>query len=219
MKREIIVEVYPWESRVGIVEDGRLAEVFWANEDENVGNIYKGRLKDILPGLSCVFVDIGLSKNAFLYAGDIIVEGKKPGINIFNLLKTGQDIMVQVKKEAFSEKGARVTCDISIPGHLLVLLPFQTGISISRKITDDDLRKKLKYIVEANNPQNMGIIVRTACLEAGEEEIVGEIRQLYQVWHEIMKRFETVKAPRLIYEDMDVLERTLRDYLDGNTKG
>ncbi|MBO8158714.1 Rne/Rng family ribonuclease [Thermosyntropha sp.] len=217
MKREIIVEVYPWESRVGIVEDGRLAEVFWANEDEKVGNIYKGRIKDILPGLSCVFVDIGLGKNAFLYAGDIVMEEKKPGVNVLNLLKTGQDVLVQVKKEAFSEKGARVTCDVSIPGHLLVLLPFQTGISISRKITDDEIRKKLKSIVEANNPQNMGVIVRTACLDAEEEEITAEMQHLYHIWEKIKKKYKESKAPSLIYEDMDVLERTLRDYLDGNT--
>lgn len=218
MKREIIVEVYPWESRVGVVEDGRLVEVFWANEDENVGNIYKGKVKDILPGLSCVFVDIGLSKNAFLYAGDIVLGGKKAGLNVLQLIKTGQDIMVQVKKEAFSEKGARVTCDISLPGHLLVLLPFQSGISISRKITDDDMRKRLKGIVEENNPQNMGVIVRTACMEAEEKDIAAELNSLYQIWEDIRKRYEKAKAPSLIYEDIDVLDRTLRDYLDGNTK-
>ncbi|SHG72366.1 RNAse G [Thermosyntropha lipolytica DSM 11003] len=218
MNREIFVEIYPWESRVGVVEDGRLVEVFWANEEENVGNIYKGKVKDVLPGLSCVFVDIGLSKNAFLYAGDIVVEGKKAGLNVFQIIKTGQEVMVQVKKEAFSEKGARVTCDISLPGHLLVLLPFQSGISISRKITDDEVRKRLKAIVEENNPQNMGVIVRTACREAEEGDIKSELESLYGVWDDIRKRYERAKAPCLIYEDIDVLDRTLRDYLDGSTR-
>lgn len=77
MARELIAEVYPWESRVAVVEDGRLAEVFWADENESIGNIYKGRVKDILPGLSCAFIDIGLNKNAFMYAGDIVIPGKK----------------------------------------------------------------------------------------------------------------------------------------------
>ena len=104
MNREIIAVVYPWESRVAIVEDGRLVEVFWADQNENVGKIYKGKVKDIIPGLSCAFVDIGLAKNAFLYAGDIVIPGLKKSRNIFDLVKTGQDIMVQVKKEAFSLK-------------------------------------------------------------------------------------------------------------------
>ena len=175
MIKEIIAEVYPWESRVAIVEDGRLAEVFWADQGENVGKIYKGKIKDILPGLSCVFIDIGLARNAFLYAGDVVRVGKKKGLNVYELLKSGQDIMVQVKKEAFSEKGARVTGDLSIPGRLLVLLPFQNEVSISRKITGDERRKHLRSLLEESKPENGGIIVRTACLEAEDQEIIQEL--------------------------------------------
>ena len=87
MSREIIAEVYPWESRVGIVEEGRLVEVFWADQNENVGKIYKGKVKDIIPGLSCAFIDIGLAKNAFLYAGDIVAPGLKKSRNIFDMVK------------------------------------------------------------------------------------------------------------------------------------
>ncbi|NLB88372.1 MAG: Rne/Rng family ribonuclease [Syntrophomonadaceae bacterium] len=217
MSREIIAEVYPWESRVAVVEDGRLAEVFWADKDENVGNIYKGRIKDILPGLSCAFVDIGLSKNAFLYAGDVVFPNVRKGINVLDMLKSGQEIMVQVKKEAFSEKGARVTCDITLPGHFLVLLPLQKEISISRKITIDERRKELKNLVEEHKPSDIGVIVRTACLEADDGEIIAELNQLLNVWQDIQDRFNKAKAPALIYEDIDVLERTLRDYLDGTT--
>ncbi len=94
MIRDIIAEVYPWESRVAIVEDGRLTEVFWADQKENVGNIYKGKVKDVLPGLSCAFIDIGLSKNAFLYVGDIIGPGGQRSSNINDLVKSGQEIMV-----------------------------------------------------------------------------------------------------------------------------
>lgn len=215
MKREIIAEVYPWESRVAIVEDGHLAEVFWADQDERVGNIYKGRVKDVLPGLSCVFVDIGLAKNAFLYAGDIMIPGGKKGINPLNLINSGQDILVQVKKEAFSEKGARVTGDITIPGHFLVLLPFQKDVSISRKIVDDDRRSHLRKLIAQNNPANTGLIVRTACTNANDQEIIEEFNELLEVWKDIQGSFQKLKAPYLLYEDIDVVERTLRDYLDG----
>lgn len=217
MARELIAEVYPWEARVAIVEDGRLAEVFWADDKENVGNIYKGRVKDILPGLSCAFIDIGFNKNAFIYSGDIVIPGVKKGVNAFSLVKTGQDIMVQVKKEAFSEKGARVTGNVTIPGHFLVLLPCQNEISISRKITDDVRREELRDLIEKNQPGNTGIILRTACLEADDNEILTELHDLWQVWEEIKEKFARSKAPSLLYEDIDVLERTLRDYLDADT--
>lgn len=216
MSREIIAEVYPWESRVAIVEEGRLVEVFWADQNENVGKIYKGKVKDIIPGLSCAFIDIGLAKNAFLYAGDIVAPGLKKSRNIFDLVKTGQDIMVQVKKEAFSEKGARVTGDLTIPGHFLVLLVYQNEVSISRKITGDSRREHLRRLVEANKPEGVGVILRTACLEADDQEILGELQELLQVWEEVQRRFENNKAPSLLYEDIDVLERTLRDYLDSD---
>lgn len=216
MNREIIAEIYPWESRVGILEAGRLVEVFWADQNENVGNIYKGKVKDIIPGLSCAFIDIGLAKNAFLYAGDIVVPGVKKSRNIYDLVKSGQEIMVQVKKEAFSEKGARVTGDLTIPGHFLVLLPFQNDVSISRKITGDTRRDHLRNIVEANKPADMGVILRTACLEAEDQEILGELNELLQVWEVVKRRYDNSKAPSLIYEDIDVLERTLRDYLDAD---
>lgn len=216
MNREIIAEIYPWESRVAIVEDGRLAEVFWADQDENVGNIYKGKVKDIIPGLSCAFVDIGMSRNAFLYAGDVGGRGQKRSRNIYDAVKSGQEIMVQVKKEAFSEKGARVTGDITIPGHYLVLLPCQSEISISRKITSDKRREHLRILVEQVKPDNVGLIFRTACLEAEDEDVLDELQVLLKVWNEVRGRFEKKRAPSLIYEDIDVLERTLRDYLDAD---
>ncbi|MGI5920428.1 MAG: Rne/Rng family ribonuclease [Syntrophomonadaceae bacterium] len=216
--RDIIAEIYPWESRVAIVEDDRLAEVFWANQDENVGNIYKGKVKDILPGLSCAFVDIGLTKNAFLFAGDIMRPRKKRGADIAELLKSGEDVLVQVKKEAFSEKGARVTGDITIPGRLLVLLPFQNEVSISRKITDNPRRDYLKNLIADYKPHDTGIILRTACTQAEDSEIISELDELLAVWAEVQKRYQHSKAPSLIYEDIDVMERTLRDYLDSNVR-
>lgn len=216
MFRDIIAEVYPWESRVAIVEEDRLVEVFWADQEENVGNIYKGRVKDVIPGLSCAFIDIGHAKNAFLYAGDIARVNK--GASITDVLKSGQEVMVQVKKEAFAEKGARVTGDITIPGHFLVLLPFQNDVSISRKIVDDGRRRHLRNLIEKNKPERVGIILRTACLEAEDNEIMGEMRRLLEVWQEVKYRYDKNKAPNLIYEDVDVLDRALRDYLDNDIR-
>ncbi|MEA1961090.1 MAG: Rne/Rng family ribonuclease [Bacillota bacterium] len=215
MKRDIIAEIYPWESRVAIIEDGRLVEVFWADQEESVGNIFKGKVKDVLPGLSCAFIDIGLSKNAFLYVGDIVGRSGKRSVNIGDAVKSGQEMMVQVKKEAFSEKGARVTGDLTIPGHLLVLLPFQTDVSISRKIVGNQRRNYLRNLIEDVKPDEVGIIFRTACLEAEDEEILSELHGLLRVWDEVKKRCGNCKAPSLIYEDIDVIERALRDYLDG----
>jgi ribonuclease G len=214
LEREIIAEVYPWESRIGIVEDGRLAEVFWADQNDNVGNIYKGRIKDIISGLSCVFIDIGQSKNAFLYKGDIVKYGLKKGSNILDVLASGQEMMVQIKKEAFAEKGARVTGNITIPGHYLVLVPFQNEVAISRKITSDKRREYLREIIEANKPENTGVIVRTACMEAADNEIITELKELQQLWIDINNRYETTRAPDLLYGDIDVLEKAMRDYFD-----
>ncbi|CFX80322.1 Ribonuclease E/G [Syntrophomonas zehnderi OL-4] len=218
MVRDIIAEVYPWESRIAIIEDDRLVEVFWANQEENVGKIYKGKVKDVLPGLSCAFVDIGLSKNAFLYVGDVAVPEHRKGTNIYDYLKSGQDIMVQVKKEAFSEKGARVTGNLTIPGHLLVLLPLQKEISISRKIVGNQKRNYLRNLIEEHKSEDVGVILRTACLEADDAEIKAELDELIQVWHKIKKRYQHNKSPSVIYEDIDVIERTLRDYLDGGIR-
>ena len=215
--RDIIVEIYPWETRIAVVENGRLAEVFWANQNESVGNVYKGKVKDILPGLSCVFVDVGLSKNAFLYAGDIKWKSKENALNSIGLLQPGQDIMVQVKKEAFSEKGARVTGNISLPGHYLVLLPFNNDISISRKITDDQRRGQLRDLIQRHKPDELGVILRTACLDSSEEEILAELKRILDLWERIKNRYLNSKAPRMIFEDIDVLDRVLRDYLDSNT--
>lgn len=216
--RDIIAEQYPWEKRVAIVEDDRLVEMFWADQVENVGNIYKGRVRDVIPGLSCAFIDIGLGKNAFLYAGDVARVSAIKGAVITDVLKSGQEVMVQVKKEAFAEKGARVTGNITIPGHFLVLLPFQNDVSISRKIVGDQRRDHLRTLIECNKPERMGVIVRTACLEAENYEIMGELRRLLNLWNGVKRRYDRNKAPALLYEDVDVLERAMRDYLDGDVR-
>ncbi len=216
--RDLIAEQYPWETRVAIMEQNRLVELFWSDQEENVGNIYKGRVKDVIPGLSCAFVDIGMAKNAYLHSSDILRLAATRGTAIEDALKSGQEVMVQVKKEAFAEKGARVTGDITIPGHFLVLLPFQNDVSISRKIVLDERRDHLRQLIEKYKPDRVGIIARTACLEAEDNEIMGEMRRLLDVWNGVKSRYDVIKAPAMIYEDLGVLERALRDYLDGDIR-
>ena len=216
MARDLIAEQYPWETRVAILEEGRLVEVFWSDQEESVGNIYKGRVKDVIPGLSCAFIDVGMTKNAYLHSGDITRLAATRGTTIDAALSSGQEVMVQVKKEAFAEKGARVTGDITIPGHFLVLLPYQNEVSISRKIVADDRREHLRQLMEKNKPERVGVILRTACQEAEDNEIKAELRRLLEVWNGIKFCYDRMRAPALVYEDLGVLERALRDYTDGD---
>ncbi|MEQ8200901.1 MAG: Rne/Rng family ribonuclease [Syntrophomonadaceae bacterium] len=216
MARDLIAEQYPWETRVAILEEGRLVEVFWSDQEESVGNIYKGRVKDVIPGLSCAFIDVGMAKNAYLHSGDMTRLAATRGTFIDEALHSGQEVMVQVKKEPFADKGARVTGDITIPGHFLVLLPYQNEVSISRKIVADDRREHLRRLMEKNKPERVGMILRTACLEAEDNEIMAELRRLLEVWTGVKSRYDKRRAPALIYEDLGVLERAFRDYMDGD---
>ena len=216
MDRQIIIEVYPWETRVGITEDGKLVEVFWENPESKVGKIYKGIIKDVVKGLSCAFVDLGLNRTAFLYTRENERFRDKGGL--VGELKKGQTVLVQVKKEAVGEKGAVVTQDLSIPGRYLVLLPNQEGVSISRRITCDSKRQELKKLLAEAKPQDVGLIVRTNSAQAPEEEVIAELGELLNLWQAIEHRYEEVKEPGVLYEDLGIIECSLREYLDANTK-
>lgn len=215
MQREIIIEKYPWENRIAILEDGDLVEIWCDDREEKVGNIYKGRVEDVVPGLSCAFVNIGLERNAFLYVADIAVpEGIKEQ-NIANLIRPGQEPLVQVRKEAFQEKGARVTTHITLPGRFIVLLPFKDDVSVSRKIEDSVVRQRLKNEIINIKPLGVGVIIRTAAATATLREIESELNDLYRLWQAIYQGYKEKKAPALLYEDASSIERVLRDYLDG----
>ncbi len=199
------------------MEDGKLTEVFWENPEATVGKICKGIVRDVIPGLSCVFVDIGQERNAFLHVGDTTVFKANRGARVQDVLKSGQEIMVQVKKEALAEKGARLTQEMSIPGRYLVLLPHHDRVSISRKITDSQQREELKQLLEEARPAGIGVIVRTVAVEAPAEEIVGELQRLVNTWLTVTEKFHTVGKPGVIYEDQKVVVRILRDYLNNET--
>ncbi len=212
--REIVVEVFPWESRAAILEDGKLVEVFRTENQTNVGTIYKGKIQKVLPGILCAFVHIGQEKNAILYFSDVVQRKESSEIN----LKKGQDVLVQVVKQASGGKGARVTEEITLPGRLLVLMPFRNELRISRKIEGDDVRRRLKKLMEKLLPSSMGAILRTACLTASEEEIKIETAVLLKQWQKIEQQADSGNVPAVIWQEPDEMERALREYLDGETE-
>ncbi len=215
MRRQLIIERYPWETRLAIVEDGRLVELHYEEDDDRVGNIYKARVMNVLPGLSCAFVDLGYDKNAFLYQGDL--RGVKPNTPIGDVLKRDNEILVQVKKEEVPGKGARVTTHLTLPGHYLVFLPYQNDVSISRKVKDPELRDELRTYLRGLKPENSGLIVRTAGALAPLQDLAAELETLYAKWQQICDLERHMAAPALIYKDLDVVHKVLRDYIDGKT--
>ncbi len=215
MQRTLVIEKYPWETRLAILEDGRLVELHYEEDDDRVGNIYKARVMNVLPGLSCAFVDLGYEKNAFLYQGDL--RGAKLSAPIGNFLKRDHEILVQVKKEEVPGKGARVTTHLTLPGHYLVFLPYQNDVNISRKVKDPELREELRTYLRRLKPKNTGLIVRTAGALASLQDLAAELETLYDKWQHICDLERHMAAPALIYKDLDVVQKVLRDYIDGST--
>ncbi len=229
MIKRIIADVNAHEARVALLEEGNLVEiqVETRGKERLVGNIYKGRVANILPGMQAAFVDVGLERNAFLYAGDILcdeqdfefdmaAEGeqikKKLEIpNIKDILKPNQEIMVQVLKQPGGTKGARVTTHVTLPGRLLVLMPTVDHVGVSRRIADETVRERLKEMVARIKPDNMGVILRTAAEHATEEEIISELRFYARLWNKVCDKADFLSAPRLIHAEENLLFRTVRD--------
>lgn len=217
MSKEILADVACNRTRVGLLEDGHLVEYYIETDDieKSRGNIYKGRVTNVLPGMQAAFVDIGFDKNAFLYVSDVNFNEdefdslKKSPIE--SMLKKGQEILVQVTKEAVRTKGARVSTNISLPGRYAVLLPGIDCVGVSRKIEDENERRRLKAAAEEVKPHEMGIIARTAAENKNEEEIRADVKYLEVIWSEIEKKQRNIEAPALIYKDMDLLSRVVRD--------
>lgn len=224
MASDILVESMYGRTRVAVMEDGHLRELYseQAGSEKLVGNIYMGRVENVLPGMQAAFVDIGLDKNAFLYAGDL-----KPGpdcqfsgselraaqIPIQKLVKRGQEIMVQVIKEPGGAKGPRISTHITLPGHVAVLLPTVEYVGVSRRIVSEDKREELRRRMVELKPQGMGAIVRTAGEDASDDEFSADMSQLVELWERICAHARHVKAPRLIHADETLVVRAVRDRL------
>lgn len=239
MSLELIVNVTTQETRVALVENGSIAELYIERQsDKNIlGNIYNGRVAKVLPGMQAGFVDIALEKAAFLYVTDIhsqveefealMGNMEEEGGNgneeedfipvldwtpsIEDLLCESQEILVQVSKEPLGTKGARITSHISLPGRHLVLLPSVNHIGISRRIEDDKERKRLRDIIEKIRSTDFGFIARTASEGQDEETLRADMNFLLRLWDKIQKKKDRTSVPGLVYKDLDITLRAVRD--------
>jgi len=236
--REILINVAPWEVRVAVLEDGTLVELHIERRSDLglAGNLYRGKVVRVLPGMQSAFLDLGLEKAGFLHASDLpqpddpdaapddeaADEGEDaPEVRrgrrardvrpIEGRLRKGDELLVQVSKEPIGTKGARVTAHISLPGRFLVFMPGNRHIGLSRRIEDAHERDRLRAAVEAARPAEGGFIVRTACEGASEREIQDDVQFLTRLWEQLRTHADRARAPALIHQDLDVVLRTVRD--------
>lgn len=250
MASELVINSTFGETRIALLTNGEVAEVHVERERNKgiVGNIYKGKVVRVLPGMQAAFVDIGLERAAFLYVGDIHTDSsdlddlieddddgreeqgidieneeeayahrnarsktrKEPGL-IQDLLKEGQEILVQVAKESMGTKGARITTHITLPGRYVVLMPTVEHVGVSRRIVNEDERRRLRNIIE-NGPKGVGgFIVRTLAENKSNEMIQQDMEYLARLWGEIQNNTKDTKAPVIIHNDLDILLRAVRD--------
>ncbi|MBX3119889.1 MAG: Rne/Rng family ribonuclease [Fimbriimonadaceae bacterium] len=222
-KVEIVVNCTDRETRIAMLEDGNLMEYRVEREERVVGSIFKGIVQNVLPGMDAAFVDIGLERNAFLYVADIIPEDlsdnspasmKRSELRrrkIADLLRSGQQLMVQVTKGPRGTKGARVTTRISLPGRYVVLMPEALHVGVSRKIEDRSERDRLKRVGEKICPEGYGLIMRTECEGRTETELKQDTYYLVQLWQQVMVNAKRVHAPASVHKDQTLLYRTIRD--------
>ena len=244
MQNEIIINAELGETRVALLENGLFAELHIERERDKsvVGNVVKGRVSRVLPGMQAAFVDIGLEKAAFLYVGDYFEStfesgddgdsggrgrrggrgagrgGRSAPPSIDTVLHEGQEIIVQIAKEPIGTKGARITSNISIPGRHLVLTPWSRRVGVSRRIGSDKERRRLRDIVERLRPPQLGFIIRTAGDGVREADLQADIRYLATVWAAIQKRNADKSAPAILYSEHDLPLRIVRDLAGPDTK-
>ncbi|MGH2580851.1 MAG: Rne/Rng family ribonuclease, partial [Actinomycetota bacterium] len=178
-----------------------------------VGNVYLGRVQNVLPGMEAAFIDVGKGRNAVLYAGEVNyspedLEGAAPRIE--HVLKSGNSVLVQVTKDPIGGKGARLTAQISMPGRYLVLVPNSDITGISRRLPDEE-RKRLKQILRTIRPEGHGVIIRTAAEDADEEALAADLARLLEEWKAIEKKAKRAKAPAMLYEEPELTVRSVRD--------
>ena len=218
-KRELLVSVDVGERRVAILEDERVAEVYLERPERRsiAGNIYLGRVDNVLPGMEAAFVEIGLEKNGFLYVDEIVSPEleKGHGRKIQDLISRGQTILVQAVKDPMKTKGARLTTQISLPGRFVVLVPQGEGLGVSRRL-DDDERNRLKDILKRLDVKDGGVIVRTAAEGASEEDIERDLVFLQRLWRSIQAKAKEGKAPELVYQEAELPLRVVRDLFTGD---
>ncbi len=227
MDKKIIIDKSRGKIRVALVEEDRIAEIYTEDEQNQrlIGSVYRGKVQNVLQGMNVAFVDIGLEKNAFLYVGDLNTDTEpfsfkdeenpaskaKQERHIADHLKIGQEITVQIMKEAMGTKGARVTTNITLPGKYVVLLPMMNYIGVSHKIGNESERMRLREIARRICPEGLGIIMRTQADGKNEEEFVEDIKYLVDEWNLIKSNEKKGAVPRLLYKDESLLNYVVRD--------
>jgi len=237
MRKEIIINSSSSQSRVAITEDGNLVDFFVENPEKQrmVGNIYLGKIARVLPGIRAAFIDIGLKHDAFLHFSDIgdrlealqsVLDDEddkdiddedddespqpKPQHSTTKLHK-GQDILIQIIKEPVKDKGVRVSSSLSLPGRFCVLLPFDTKIGVSKKISDYKERKRLRRIAREILPANCGLIIRTAAKDQSEKHLASDLKYLVKTWKTIEDEAKSNKPPKMLYNDVSTTRSVIRD--------
>ncbi len=246
MSEEILINVTPQETRVTVVENGVLQEVYIERSRKRglVGNIFKGRVSRVLPGMQAAFIDVGLERTGFLHIADMVeahneaesIQSETHELAIEKLLCEGQEILVQVAKDPLGSKGARLTTRVSFPSRYLVFIPHHSNIGVSQRIEDEEERERLRNIISAYQQEtpylalakqgnvvrhtalqarpssdSAGFIVRTAAEGASREDLFKDIEFLLKLWDSTSLRGESTSAPNVIYEDLPLVMRTMRD--------
>src|SRR5499426_1753652 len=242
MGSEILIDTTSHETRVALLENGSVAELYMERERDKgiVGNIYKGIVTKILPGMQAAFVDMGLRRAGFLYFADVesldsgeslekfaedepaeeddklLADKRRPGRRLLDspieeLLQEGQEILVQVSKEPIGTKGARLTSYITLPGRYLVFMPMVDHIGVSRRIVNEEERQRLKEIVREGKQSGVGFIVRTVSEGVDRHELHSDMAFLTKLWEDIQRKAAAAPAPALVHPDLNIILRTVRD--------
>ncbi len=231
VNKEILVNANQDETRVAVVEDGAVVEYYSERPTSQkiAGSIFLGKVINVLPGMQAAFVDIGEEKNAFLYVDDALLPpnledsnhlvslGRKKKRPISELVKPGEEVLVQVVKEAIGTKGARVTRHVTFPGRYLVLMPTVSYVGVSRRITDEEERQRLRKAAKSIKPKNMGVIIRTVAEHKSEKELQVDFDFLAKIWDRVQSKAKTAKAPSLVHKDLGLVFRVVRDELNKDT--
>ncbi len=231
MKKEIMINSTSGETRIAILEDGELIELYVERPENErmVGDIYRGKVSNVVEAIRAAFIDIGLEQNGFLAFDDVGKEisalaervekdeETKPGRSVKRpsrskvILKPGQEVLVQVTKEPIGSKGARLTTAISLPGRYMVLVPHDESIGVSRKIQDIRERKRLRRLAKSMQPEGFGLIIRTVAVGKEVQYLKADMEQLLKNWKRIQEKQKSVKGPTLIYKDLGITSSVIRD--------
>ena len=231
MSKEIVVNVEDSQTRIAIVEDSKLAELYIENAENKrtIGNMYLGRIRKVMPSIQAAFVDIGQEQDAFLHFSDLsdnlaaivdFLKMNEPRAEKVDLpdedarrpdLQRGQDILVQITKEPISNKGSRISTDLSMAGRFLVLVPLQKYVAVSRKITEEKERRRLKALASSLAPEGFGVIVRTVAEGRDAKSLDKDLKLLMERWRRVEDKLQSIDPPALIHEDVDMASSIIRD--------